>query len=210
MRTRERPGRAGGHSAAMAAAPGKPAADSRRRTFPRRERRGIYGLMLTMAIVAVIILVMVGWAVTLREGARVSALQTTLTQAEAETRRLFSSFTNYSGDIDALVSSAMPTRARDGDTIVTPWGTTIEIGGGNTPGTQAAATVASTANRFWIQIDNLGEDACKKIAAAYQNNPGVLSVTDGTAAQTAADIDTPAEIESDCDGDTDLAIVFRG
>ena len=210
MRTDERPGRAGGHLAAIAAAPGKAAVAGRRRPFPRRERRGLYGLMLTMAIVAVIILVMVGWAVSLRENARISTLQTTLSQAEAETRRLFASFTNYSGDITALVSSAMPTSARDGEDIVTPWGTPIEIGGGNTPGTQAADTVASTANRFWIQIEDLGEDACKKIAAAYQNNEGVLSVTDDSTAQTGADIDTPGEIQTECDDGSDLAIVFRG
>ena len=168
----------------------------------------------TVAIVAVVLVFLIGIYVTVNGSIRTQAVQTTLTSFEAEIRRAFANAREYSDeDYHDILATRMPTNAIRGDAgdevIITPWGGTIEAGGGNTPNTSA-----DSPNRFWIVINDLPRDACISIASSYLDRRDVLAIdADGTfAAVTAAIDDTLADIDDDCDdaNDNDIAIVFRG
>ena len=199
MRHEERNPRAGG-AAAIAAPSGRC-----RRPFPRRERRGLINVMLTVAIAAVAVVVMVNMGITIRDSLRTSTLNSTIIQLEANIRQAFANFGNYQAGAagndpyGALFASRMPNNARDGDTIVTPWGNRIRSGPGETGNT-------ASPNRFWIMARGLTEDTCQTIAESWQGNSGVLAVRKGTTA-----INSAATVISECNGgNVNLTIVFRG
>ena len=199
MRHEERNPRAGG-AAAIAAPSGRC-----RRPFPRRERRGLINVMLTVAIAAVAVVAMVNMGISIRDSLRTSTLNSSIIQLEAQIRQAFANFGNYQAGTrpndpyGALFAARMPNNARDGNNIVTPWGNRIRSGPGE------AGNTAST-NRFWIQAQGLNEDTCQTIAESWQGNSGVFAVRKG-----ATDINTAALIVAQCDGGgVDLTIVFRG
>ena len=208
MRHEERRGRAGGQAAAAVAAPGKAvAADGRRRPFPRRERRGMINVMLTIAIAAIVIGAMIGIYVTSSASLRTSNVQTTVTALAAEIKRAFANRREYAtGDYHDFLAPRMPSNAQRGaagsEIIVTPWGGEIEAGGGDTVGTSAASP-----NRFWIDVQDLPRAACITIAEGLLDRADIVSVSvDGTA------VTTNVLIETNCDDadDNDVEIVFRG
>ena len=201
------PGRAGGDAAAMHAPAGKVAAGGRRRPFPRRERRGMINVMLTIAIAAIVIGAMIGIYVTSSASLRTSNVQTTVTALSAEIKRAFANRREYAtGDYHDFLAPRMPANAQRGaagsEIIVTPWGGEIEAGGGATVGTAAASP-----NRFWIDVQDLPRAACITIAEGLLDRADIVSVSvDGTA------VTTNALIETNCDDadDNDVEIVFRG
>ena len=204
MRQDERNPREGVGTAAIAPHSGKAAATGGRRPFPRRDRRGLINVMLTVAIAAVAVVVMVNMGITIRDSLRTSTLNSSIIQLEAHIRQAFANFGNYqagSGNdpYGPLFASRMPNNARDGNTIVTPWGNRIRSGPGETGN-------SASNNRFWILAEGLTEDTCQTIAESWQGNSGVLAVRKGT-----TDINTAALIIAQCDGGgVNLRIVFRG
>lgn len=205
MRQDERNPREGVGAAAIAPLAGGAAASGRhRRPFPRRERRGLINVMLTVAIAAVAVVVMVNMGITIRDSLRTSTLNSSIIQLEAHIRQAFANFGNYqagSGNdpYGPLFASRMPNNARDGNTIVTPWGDRIRSGPGETGN-------SASNNHFWILAEGLTEDTCQTIAESWQGNSGVLAVRKGT-----TDINTAALIIAQCDGGgVNLRIVFRG
>ena len=203
MRHEKRNSCAGSEAAPGAAPSGK--AQTGRRPFPRRERRGLIGVMLTVAIAALAVVVMVNMGIGIRDSLRTSTLNSTIIQLEAQIRQAFANFGNYQAGTrandpyGALFAARMPNNARDGNNIVTPWGNRIRSGPGQSGNT-------ASPNRFWIRAEGLTEDTCQTIAESWQGNSGVLAVRKG-----ATDIDTAALIVAQCDGGgVDLTIVFRG
>ena len=208
MKHEETPGRAGGDAAAMPAAAGDAAAGGRRRPFPRRERRGMINVMLTIAIAAIVIGAMIGIYVTSSASLRTSNVQTTVTALSAEIKRAFANRREYAtGDYHDFLAPRMPANAQRGaagsEIIVTPWGGEIEAGPGTTVGTSSAASP----NRFWIDVQDVPRAACITIAEGLLDRTDIVSVSvDGTA------VTTNALIETNCDDadDNDVEIVFRG
>lgn len=209
MRHQERHGRAGGEAGAARAAfaGGAPARAGRRRQLPRRERRGLINVMLTIAIAAIVIGAMIGIYVTAQGSLRTQSLQTTVTALKTEIDRTFANRREYTNeDYHDFLAPRMPSNAVRGaagsETIVTPWGGAIEAGGGTTVGTSA-----SSANRFWIDVEDLPRSACITFAESLLERTDIITVSvDGTATGT------NALIETNCDDadDNDVEIVFRG
>ena len=207
MRHEERGGRAGGDAAAMPAPAGDAAAGGRRRPFPRRERRGMINVMLTIAIAAIVIGAMIGIYVTSQASLRTQNLVTTVTALKTEIERAFANRREYTDeDYHDFLAPRMPANAQRGaagaETIVTPWGGAIEAGGGATVGTSAASP-----NRFWIDIEELPRSACIAFAESFLERTDVEEVSvDGTATGTLT------LIETNCDDadENDVEIVFRG
>ena len=186
---------------------GAAAGDRYRHPFPRRKRRGMINVMLTVAIAAIVVGAMIGIYTTVQSSMRTSSVQTTVTSLESEIRRAFANRREYAaGDYHDFLAPRMPSNAVRGDAgdeiIVTPWGGEIEAGGGATVGTAAASP-----NRFWIDVQDLPRDACITIAEGLLDRRSIFSVSvDGTATGT------NVLIETNCDDadDNDVEIVFRG
>ncbi len=216
MTREERPGRRGGTTNAaqvparetVSRRPGRSGAPGgRRRPLPRRERRGLINVMLTVAIAAIVVGAMIGIYVTIQSSVRTSSVQTTVTALESEIRRAFANRREYAtGDYHDFLAPRMPSNAVRGaagsETIVTPWGGEIEAGGGGTAGTAAASP-----DRFWIVVNDLPRDACITVAEALLDRTNIISVSvDGTATGT------NVLIETNCDDadDNTVQIVYRG
>lgn len=190
--------------------------------FPRRSRRGIsiFGVVLGVAVAAVVSLALVAAYQGVVTSTRSQATLNTLTVMEATIRRSFANRPEFEdgGALQGVSISAVPSNAIQGAgnnrDIVTPWGSEITTGAGDIIGTDAASP-----NRFWILVSDVPEEACEAIGAAYLDRADVIGVdADGTwAAMTAAVAaahDTVDEINTSCDdtaGDIeDVGIVFRG
>ncbi|MYE10490.1 MAG: hypothetical protein F4X99_02275 [Gammaproteobacteria bacterium] len=201
MRQEAGHGHAAGMTVASVASTEAPATGRR---FPRRKRRGLVNVMLTVAIAGFVIIAMLAIFATVRDGLRASETRTTLTQLEQSIRTLFSNSPQYENeDYHTLLWSQMPGNAqRDqgGRSLVTAWGRPITAGGGATPG-----TTANSGNRFWIQANNLPESACINIAKGYLGRNDVFQVhVDG------ANSTTVGAIATNCEDEAHVAIVFRG
>ena len=201
-------------TAADGATDGTPPRTAARRPWPRRNRRGLANVLLTVAIVAIVLVFLIGIYVTVNSSIRTQTVQTTLTSFEAEIRRSFANRREYTNeDYHDFLAPRMPANAIRGDAgdedIITPWGGEITAGGGATPGTST-----DSPNRFWIRIQNLPRDACITIAESFLERSTVVSVNvggDSTNATFTA-TNTNTLIETNCDGgdDDQVAIVFRG
>ena len=196
------------------------------RRLPRRARRGIsiFGVILGVAVAAVVSLGLVSAYQGVVTSTRTQAVLNTLTVAEAAIRRAHANLPQYEAQLTAGLLSAVPSSSvQDGhgampgassDTrrIVTPWGGFIYAGGGGTVDLDGTGT--ATGNRFYITVLGLPEAACETVAKAYLNNPSVVSVAaEGTAATAATTAQaTGAAIDAECDGGDDdkVGIVFRG
>lgn len=190
------------------------------RPWPRRRRRGLVNVLLTVAIAAVVISGIVATAVVVNNNVRAQQARLLIGVAENRIRQIYATLPQFDADMSGVVVTGMPSNAiqwQGGtDVIVTPWGGLITAGGGATPGTGVAS-----GNRFWIVVADLPEAACESIAQSFLNNNTVVGIqvlgdpTDTfTAMTTDAAIqafDTPAEIQAGCDGGTDdrVGIVYR-
>ena len=188
---------------------------ARRRPMPRRARRGLINVLLTVAIVAIVLVGILALYGQINTSVRTQTTQSILTIAEAELRRVYASQAEYDANLTAILFSVMPTNAIRGTLanrdIVTPWGGEVFAGGGGTPDLNGTGTVSP--NRFFITVLGLPEAACEALAQAYLNRANVVSVNvegAGTAATTARA--NTAAIVGECDGDENdvIAIVFRG
>lgn len=184
-----------------------------RRRMPRRSRRGLINVLLTVAIVAGVILGIIQIYAQVNGSIRTQTVQSTLTTAESEIRRLYSARPQYDGNITPVIEAAMPDNALAINgavrTIVTPFGGVITAGGGATVGT----TTTASNNRFWLRVNELPESACETVAASYLDRDNVVAVrvaaTNAVPTDPMADL---AEIGTDCtnaDVNT-VGIVFSG
>ena len=194
------------------------------RAWPRRSRRGLVNVILTVAIAAVVIVGILAAYQSVNTSIRTQSVQSTVTAMEAEIRRTYASLPEFEAKLTEGLWSKMPSnviQGTEGDRrIVTPWGGGIFAGGGDTPKDDDAGTASN--NRFYISILLLPEAACESIAAAFLNRANVVGLdvegagaTAFTQVSTAAQVgefDAPSEIEAECDGGDDdkVAIVFRG
>ena len=191
-----------------------------RMPVPRRSRRGIsiFGVVLGVAVAAVVTLGLVSAYQGVVTSTRTQAVQNTLITMEAAIRRSFANRPQFEagGALQGISVSAVPSNAIQGTgasrVIVTPWGSNVTTGAGTTIGTDAASN-----NRFWILVSDVPEAACEAIGAAFLDRPDVVGVdADGTWASMTSSVaqahDTVAEINTSCDGgdDDDVGIVFRG
>jgi len=193
----------------------------RKRPWPRRARRGIGlpGAVLALVIAAIVL----GGTFVLFQGTntnlRAQTVQTTIGVMEGSIRRSYANLPQYESGLEAGLYGAVPSSAIQGTgssrEIVTPWGGDINAGGGDTPGTNA-----NNANRFWISVKGLPEDACQAIGKSFLNRSDVVGIVvkkNGgslTRVKTSAQIqafDTATEIDAECDDDDNaIGIVYRG
>lgn len=212
MRHEKTRGRAGGEAAALAAPHGNVAVGGRRRPLPRRERRGMINVMLTIAIAAIVIGAMLAIYTQSGTSLRTQETQTTLTAFVAEIRRSFANARQFTNEnYETILASRMPSNALRGaagnEVLVTAWGGVITASGGTTVGTDANHNT-----QFWIRVDDLPQSACETIATAFLNRRDVTQVATGSAGTVAAVTDR-AGIEDGCDATTDdnsVGVVFRG
>lgn len=194
-----------------------------KRVFPRRSRRGIsiFGVVLGVAVAALVTLGLVSAYQGVVTNTRAQAVLNTMLIMESTVRRTFANRPQFEAGpaLQGAAISAVPTNSIQGSgatrVIVTPWGGNILIGAGNTPSATApsGSTPAASNNRFYIVVTGLPEAACETIASAYLDRADVIGLdTDGTfAAITAAVDDDFADINDDCDSDDEtVGIVFRG
>ncbi len=195
------------------------------RRWPRRHRRGLINVLLTVAVVAVVVVGILAIYGTVMASIRAQSAQGTLSTMEAELRRIYASQPQFEADLTPPLLSMMPTNAiqeggRGARRIVTPWGGRIFAGGGDEPDDDGTGT--ASADRFYISVLNLPEAACERLAAGFLNRDDVVGLdvegaggTAFTQVRSTAQIeafDTPTEITDECDGggDDKIAIVFRG
>ena len=188
----------------------------RRRPLPRRARRGLINVLLTVAIVAIVLVGILALYGQINTSVRTQATQSILTIAEAELRRVYASQVEYEANLTPILFSVMPSNAIRGvlaaRTIVTPWGGGVFAGGGATVDLDGTGT--ATADRFYITVLGLPEAACEALGQAYLNRSNVFAVHVEGAVATAALVaqTTPTAIQLECNGGDDdkIAIVFRG
>ncbi len=197
---------------------------SKKRRLPRRRRRGLINVLLTVAIVAVAVVAIIAIYGQVQTSLRTQRVQSVMTTAESTLRRAYASQPEFEADLTPILWSSMPTNAIQGTganrNIVTPWGGELFAGGGNTPDDNG--TGAASNDRFYISVLGLPEAACENLAQAYLNRSDVVGLdVEGAAATAFTQVDTVAqieafdtvtEIEAECDGGDDdkIAIVFRG
>lgn len=178
------------------------------RRFPRRSRRGLISVLLTVAVIAGAIIGILSIYNQVNTSMSASSAQSLLNSMEAEIRRAYASTPQYSGDIDEFIEASLPSSALNGTgasrAIVTPWGGPVTAGGGAAPGTDGAST-----NRFWIQMNGLPERACESLANAYLGLSSVVEVKVGRTLVTAATADAVAGGCAPADNNR-IAVVFRG
>lgn len=192
--------------------PGKaPQGAAARLPWPRRERRGLIGMMLSVVLVGVILVVALAVFARVNASMNTQTVQTTVSALESEIRRSFANARTYTNeDYHDFLAVRMPENAIRGaegaEDIITPWGGEVTAGGGTTIGTSAAS-----ANRFWIRIAGLPREACITLAESFLDRSTVVEVRIGDAAPGVAH-DNRADIETACNGgDNDgVGIVYRG
>ena len=142
---------------------------------------GLFGMVLSVVVAAIILLGLFQLYGSLTTNARTQEAMSRVGTIESETRRSHMNLPSYQGSLEEGLWSALPSGAIQGTgssrVIVTPWGGTITVGGGASPGTDGTGT--SARNRFWVRIAELPEEACQVIAKAHLNRSGVVSIKPG-------------------------------
>lgn len=192
------------------------AARRRGRRWPRRKRRGLIGVLLTVIVLA--IAAGIALAIFGRSAASLDTqvVQTAVTTLEGEIRRSFASAREYSAeDYQDFLAPRMPENVRRGaagsEEIRTPWGGEITASGGGT-GAGTFGTAAASPNRFWIYIEDLPRSACLTIAESFLERSTVVSVHVGDTlanARTNA-VANRADINTQCSDPDGVGILFRG
>ena len=166
--------------------------------FPRRHRRGLIGMLLTI-VVAVVIIIAV-FAAYNQVTASASAAQTAVF-----VRQLAPQVANeYRGNYDGLTSEAairsgfVPDNWHNGTTITDPDGTTVTIASAN-----------SNAN-FTIMIDGgVPSQTCKAVLGALKSDPTFVGVNVGDGSGNPVRAITPADINTECAKTGAFAVTFR-
>ena len=196
--------------------------------IPRKKHRGvsIFGVILGVAVIAVVALGLVSAYQGVVTNTRTQAVLTTLSTMENAVRRNYANLPQFGGTLVAGLVGVVPTSAIQ-DTgadriIVTPWGSRIHAGGGETVTQLNASTGTASNDRFYISVLGLPESACETIASAYLNRADVEDIfvkKDATAFAGGDAVDdnpvtAAGTIQTECDGgnvnDDQVAIVFRG
>jgi len=156
--------------------------------WPRRRRRGLVNVILTVAIAAIAIVGILAAYQSVNTSIRTQNVQGTITMIEAELRRTYASQPQYAANLTGGLLSKMPSNVIQGTgadrVIVTPWGGQVFAGGGNTPDDDG--TGGASNNRFYVTVLGLPEAACEAIAAAFLNRSNVVGLDVEGAAATAA------------------------
>ncbi len=180
--------------------------------FPRRSRRGLINVLLTVAIIAAATIGILSIYNQVSTSISSGSTMNLFNAMEAEIRRAYASASQYSGDIDEFIEASLPSASLNGTgssrSIVTPWGGDVTAGGGTTPGTDGAST-----NRFWIRANALPERACEALAQSFLGLSSVEAVRTGDDVTASGSARTTSDaIATGCDGgDNDqVAVVFRG
>ena len=183
---------------------------------------GIVGMVLAVALAAIVTLGAVSIFQGTLNSTRTQTVLNTMAVMETTIRRSFANRPLYegAGALEGISISAVPTSAIQGAAatrqIVTPWGSQITTGAGAEIGADPAA---GSPNRFWILVEDIPEEVCEAIGAAYLDRGDVIGVdADGSWADMTLTVaqahDTVDEINDSCDdtaGDVeDVGIVFRG
>ena len=199
-------------------------------SIPRKKRRGIsiFGVILGVAVAAVVALGLVSAYQGVVTNTRTQAVLTTLSTMETAVRRNYANLPQFGAGLDDGLVGVVPTSAIQGTgsnrIIVTPWGSRIHVGGGETEAQLNASTGSASNNRFYISVLALPEAACEAIASAYLNRADVeaIYVKNDTGGFTSTDkvnanpVTAAGDIQEDCNGDDNnvnndqVAIVFRG
>lgn len=182
-----------------------------RRRWPRRDRRGLIGAMLTVVLVGIALGIALAIFGQINASVNTQGVQTTVSALEAEIRRSFANAREYTDEAyEDFLAVRMPENsvrgAEGSEEIITPWGGEITAGGGATIGTSA-----DSPNRFWIRISDLPREACITIAESFLDRSSVVEVRTGDSAPGTVRA-TRAAIETGCDGDDDdgVGVVYRG
>ena len=182
------------------------------RPYPRRARRGLINVILTVAIVAVVLFGLLSLYGGINRSIKTQTLQTHVITAEAAVRQTYASAQEFPAQMTATVVNKMPPSAireiSGALTMVTPWGGRILVRGGNT---LTAGAVHGT--RFHIIVEGLSTPVCESLAESYLNRSSVevvrTAVSQAAAFATRADA---AAVAGGCTGDdvNRVGIVFRG
>ena len=204
----------------------------------RRNRRGvsIFGVILGVAVTAIVILGLVSAYQTVVTSTRSQTTLSTIGTMENTIRRNYANLPQFGGALEAGLYGAVPSTSVQGTgtnrRIVTPWGSQIIAGGGNGVATLNSPGGAASNDNFFITVGRpLPEAACEAIATAHLNRSDVAQLyieNDDTAATGTAIVPafanpgdlialTPVvtaagSIETACEGNTNnyLSIIYRG
>ena len=158
-----------------------------RTRMPRRHKRGLIGMLLSIVVAVVIVIAI--FAVYNQLTASASAAQTALFVRQLAPQITNQYRGNYTGlDNAAAVSSgSVPDNWRNGNTIKDPDGTTVTIAA-TTSGGSYTITFAG----------GVPVQTCKAVLGALKSDRTFAAVQFGSAGTPRRNVDTPAEINTQC------------
>ena len=184
----------------------------------RRRAISIFGVILGVAVAAVVTAGLVGVFGATTESVETGQQQTALIAQENAIVTAYASAREYeAGGIQGIAYAATPEslQSADGSTINTPWGGTVTWDAGPLDG----AAAADADDEFSVIITDLPQTACIRIAGSAISRDDVTLVRIGTAvayataeaAGTNENVDNVAEIENECldNGENQLGYTVR-
>ena len=195
----------------------------------RRNRRGvsIFGVILGVAVTAIVILGLVSAYQTVVTSTRSQTALSTIGVMENTIRRNYANLPQFGGVLEPGLWGAVASTSVQGTgatrQIVTPWGGRIVAGGGSLVGNLHTTGGAADNNTFFISVlSPLPEAACEAIATAHLNrsdvvrlhianaNPAVAFT--GTGISLSNFVTAAGTIETTCVDNTNnyLSVVYRG
>ena len=205
--------------------------------YARKSRRGvsIFGVILGVAVTAIVILGLVSAYQTVVTSTRSQTVLSTIGTMENTIRRNYANVPQFGANLQDGLYGAVPTTSIQGTLnsriIVTPWGGQMIAGGGSNLGDLNSPDGRVHNSNFFITVGRpLPESACEAIATAHLNRSDVvvLYVTNDDDPATvpaivpafgATDVISLTNvvaaaglIESSCEEDTNnyLSIIYRG
>ena len=160
---------------------------ARRTCMPRRNRRGLIGMLLSIVVAVVIVIAI--FAVYNQLTASATAAQTAIFVRQLAPQITNQYRGNYTGlDNAAAISSGfIPDNWRNGNTIKEPNGTTVTIASGGNIG------------RFKITFaGGVPVQTCKAVLGALKSDGRFHGVGFGSTNRRKNLVDTPAKINSEC------------
>ena len=204
----------------------------------RKKRRGvsIFGVILGVAVTAIVILGLVSAYQTVVTSTRSQTALSTIGTMENTIRRNYANLPQFGGTLEPGLWGAVASTSVQGTgtsrEIVTPWGSRIVAGGGDTVGNLHTTGGTADNDKFFISVLRpLPEAACEAIATAHLNRSDVIQIyVENDSATTltafvAADlvydetsttlngmVASAGRIEVSCEDDTNnvLSVIYRG
>ena len=173
----------------------------RRTHWPRRKRRGLLSVLLTVAIVAIVVVALLMIYNQVNASVRSIRIITVINSIEASLRRTYHSERVYPAEltIPAIVSGAVSSGLVEGTgnarTIKTPYGGII-------------VSSSSPFTQFQILVENLPSDVCSRVTNSFFDNRTISNISIGGTTTSSV-----SQVLTQCDGpanDNDLVITFNG